>query len=515
MGSHTLTATRLDGPYQITMSGSLPRASLTPIAAPGSERYFAIYAQGGGADVRLPISLNTTDVSTPALSLNYTLGGTAVAGEHFTLLSPQPLSMSAGQPTAEILIRPLDAGGWHGEKELTVTASASSDTRVEGYPLVFKVFIRSPRSMPKVSFSTGTQSVVKGNPATLTASLNETCLDDITLSFRVDEAATTATSGEYTLPDPAEVTVLANALTGTASVTTSAGISTERTLKLDVRNDERTAQANLWTFSETWAEEDEDTTQGSTQILYPAHAADGLWANEISLLTDGANPDSLGSSVMAVVADGSTATPYYTKSTRAALTDADGNSAAGANQRLTIDTHNLFSVYVKEPTSVSRRSEYFALELQDRTQSNSHLAVWQWVAGVPVLASSSGLDATTGDISQGQGAEWTQSADGTGWYRVYLYYAGTSVPNTSKGVTSLTGDMGHFIERRFYPFYEGGTETVETSAGKGTVVAWPMFERSATPTPYQAIENQWWESPLGAVGDASKPLSHTVTITLS
>ena len=515
MGSHRLTITRTSGPgvHRVTASSPLPRASLVPVAAPGSESYYATYNEGGGADVKLSFNLATTDASNPALTLAYTLGGTAEAGVHYEMLTPTPLSLSSGQPTGSIWVRPLDAGGWHAEKRLEVTLTATADARVEGYPRTFYVFIRSPRPMPGIAFQAVSQSAGAGS-VTLTAELDVVASDDVTLAYRVNEAETSVDAADYTISD-STVTVSAGTLTGTNTLTIGGGASAGETLRLEARNDPRTAKENEWTFSETWAQETVDETQGTAQVLYPAYAADGLWVNGITQLSDGTNPDGSGSAALLVVADGSTATPYYTKSVRALLQDSNGDDCGGTTQRLGVQAANLLTFYVRQPTAVARRADHFAIVLQDRDAGIQHRAVFRWAGGAPVLDSTAnleiggGLDQATVLALQ----EYDNTDAGNGWYRVGLLYRGVAGgSNAAKGVTG-DGDIGNFIERRFYPFWPSDTQTVANSAGRGTVVAWPQFERAEIPTKYQPQADQWGNSPWGATGDTDGYQSHVITVT--
>ena len=81
--------------------------------------------------VEIPLTLSYEDGATSlsgAVTVDYTLGGTAVAGEDYTLVSPDPLTVAAGTEEAAIRIVLLD--DMMADEVRTITATLNSVTAV-------------------------------------------------------------------------------------------------------------------------------------------------------------------------------------------------------------------------------------------------------------------------------------------------------------------------------------------------------------------------------------------------
>lgn len=117
------------GEYQLAVSNGRLDDTLTIAALPvtlGLAGQAATVAENSDT-VSIPLSLSYEGGSAALAAeatVSYTLGGTAVAGEDYTLLSPNPLTIAAGEAEAAIQVIPTDNVLQEEAKTLTATLDA-------------------------------------------------------------------------------------------------------------------------------------------------------------------------------------------------------------------------------------------------------------------------------------------------------------------------------------------------------------------------------------------------------
>lgn len=201
------------GEYQLAVSNGRLDDTLTITALPvtlGLAGQAATVAENSDT-VSIPLNLSY-EGGGAALSeeatVSYTLGGTAVAGEDYTLVSPNPLTVDAGQEEAAIRVVPRDNLLQEDAKTLTATLnSVTVEGTTEGVALAadsLRTYTLTLDNDQKLLSLTGPavdtlSNVTAAGTYTFVAMLSAATSEDVTVPYTVSGSGVDdLTGGEVT-----------------------------------------------------------------------------------------------------------------------------------------------------------------------------------------------------------------------------------------------------------------------------------------------------------------------------
>ena len=213
-GDETVVLTlAASGGYQVTSPGT---HTLT-IAAndePGVSFASASQSAGEGSGTH-DVGVTLSPAPTTAVTLSYTVGGTATPGADFTIASSGTVTVLAGATTATIPVTVIDDTVPESDETVVLTLAASGGYQVVS-PGTHVLTIVDDE--PVVSFASASQSAVEGSGTrNVEVTLSPAPTTALTLAYTVGGTATPG--ADFTIADSGTVTVLAGATTATVPVT--------------------------------------------------------------------------------------------------------------------------------------------------------------------------------------------------------------------------------------------------------------------------------------------------------
>ena len=213
-GDETVVLTlAASGGYQVTSPGT---HTLT-IAAndePGVSFASASQSAGEGSGTH-DVGVTLSPAPTTAVTLSYTVGGTATPGADFTIASSGTVTVLAGATTATIPVTVIDDTVPESDETVVLTLAASGGYQVVS-PGTHVLTIVDDE--PVVSFASASQSAVEGSGTrNVEVTLSPAPTTALTLAYTVGGTATPG--ADFTIADSGTVTVLAGATTATIPVT--------------------------------------------------------------------------------------------------------------------------------------------------------------------------------------------------------------------------------------------------------------------------------------------------------
>ena len=191
-----------------------PSVHTLTIAAQQPAVSFTAASQTAAEGTAATITAQLSGVSTQAVTIPFSLTGTATTGTDYTVNPASPLTIAAGNTTATLTLN-LAADGVAEPNENAVVTMGTPVNAGAGAITVHTVTIAA--QLPTVSFSAATQTVSEGAVATITAQLSSPSTQMVTIPFSATGTAT----------NPADYTITATPLvitpgntSGTISVTT-------------------------------------------------------------------------------------------------------------------------------------------------------------------------------------------------------------------------------------------------------------------------------------------------------
>ena len=227
-GSQRLKATSLhggatgSGNVQITVTDDDGPPPDTP---PGTS--VASFAQGSssageGAGTR-SVTVSLSPAPTAAITLSYTVGGTAMAGSDFSISGSGTLSVASGVTTATVPVAITDDTAEESSETVVLTLTAGNGYTVGSVNTHTLTItdddgtVQLPIPTPTVSLSVSPNPVTEGGTVTVTARLSEALSGGVTIPLTL--TAGTAEAGDY--GSLASITVTGGQTTGTGTVTTA------------------------------------------------------------------------------------------------------------------------------------------------------------------------------------------------------------------------------------------------------------------------------------------------------
>lgn len=482
---------------RVTIGKAPPRVSVGAFVSKPPGPFFNLYRKAGDDPAEVEVAVSGNVAAGPISVPIEVSGGTQ--GVHYTILSPNPLVIPAGQAVGTVRIGFPAQSAWFRTRELSVTLGDVEGASVEGQAFA-RLVVRASAAAPVAEFGAAATSGDEGaGVMATTLDLSEAALDPVTVHLDVDDSST-ASAGDYE-PIPLSVVIPAGVTSQPYRVTPVDDAETEgsETLVLNIANDPRTEQVNIWSYPELLHLTEGPEIEGGPFAGYPT---DNLYKDlngqpdwSLVPVVDGVSPDRRTPAYRFGVSATSRGTSKIGKSFRASTSDQFGASCGGSLQFIPLRAENVLSLYVREPEA-SFRARYFGVHLYDRITMTDHRIRFEWVAGVPVVVQET--DITAGGVLTGQAYDHSQ--DGNGWYRIYLHY------------TAPADVQGNGTNRFLEAFSQYESEKAVTSQGQGLIMAWPQFEQGVTtPSPYQRFSTNRWSAWGGCTAGAQD--SHTFTIT--
>lgn len=211
----------------ITDNDAQPTVAFTTAAQSGAEN--------GGV---LTVTAALSNPSDQTVSVPFTLGGTAIGSGTDYSISTSPLTINAGDTTADITISPVVDDLYEGDEEVILTLGTPTNASASG-TTVHTAILTSAEAMPTLDIDSPT--LVEGDSATtplnFTVSLSGPADEEVTVSYATADNSASSAGGDYD-SNSGTVTFPANSTTAqTITVTingdvTDEGVSEEFTVNL-------------------------------------------------------------------------------------------------------------------------------------------------------------------------------------------------------------------------------------------------------------------------------------------
>ena len=161
------------------------------------------------------VEVTLSPAPTTALTLAYTVGGTATPGADFTIADSGTVTVLAGATTATIPVTVIDDTAPESDESVVLTLAASGGYQVVS-PGTHVLTIVDDE--PVVSFASASQSAVEGSGTrNVEVTLSPAPTTDVTVTYTVGGTATAGS--DFTIADSGTVTVPKGATTATIPVT--------------------------------------------------------------------------------------------------------------------------------------------------------------------------------------------------------------------------------------------------------------------------------------------------------
>ncbi len=184
-------------------SGTLPIAAVTPLSeytpfGPQGSIHVPFYkkhVKDSGDDFAFVIQLDGP-VGAAGASIDYSLGGTAIQGVHYQLLTPNPLALPEGATEATIGVDLLPSGQYYMERSLEMELDQATGCTLHEKSFRGELWIRPSVDPPILSVASNQYSVAAGTQTSIELSLSQACQESVSLHYAVDAASDLV---EYTL----------------------------------------------------------------------------------------------------------------------------------------------------------------------------------------------------------------------------------------------------------------------------------------------------------------------------
>ncbi len=165
----------------------LPLSEYTPFGPTGSIHvpYWKKYVKDSGADFDFVIELDGP-VGIDGATIQFDLGGDAVPGVHYQLLSPSSLEFAAGDTQARITIDLIPTGQFFLERSLVLQLGDTTGVSLHEKSHRAELWIRPSEDPPVMSVAVDTQKTNPGENAVFTLSLSPVSQVPVTLHYDVD-----------------------------------------------------------------------------------------------------------------------------------------------------------------------------------------------------------------------------------------------------------------------------------------------------------------------------------------
>ena len=459
--------------------------------------YYNEHIQSGLGVVSFDVLVGGNPNRSP-LVVPFTVTG-GVEGTHYELPFQSPLIIPAGAASAKLYIDFIAQAQWFAQRDIVITLG-SAEAGIPDGQQSYSFYLRPTAAAPVIQWDGSTASgTEEGGAITQTISIPSAVLDDVTVYLELQPGGT-AVPSDYSTSSLAPV-ILAGQTSTSFSVTPidDPDVEGNETVAFKVANDSRTAQVNLWTFSDDLA-----LTEGPAfgAAMDAGRPTDNEYVDDtvqpigwsLSPVEAGTTPDTRGTAYRYAVTGLGSGSCKIGKSIAASSADERGNTVGGFDQLIPLAADNTLSVYVRKP-STSYTARYFSLDIYDRITGTHHRGRFTWSGTTPVASAVEG-DAVQGVMS---GELWDHASEGNDWHRVYI-----TVPATAA--------LGDHSMRYLEAFTAVTGEGAEVNRDKGVEFAWPQFEQGvSSPTPYQRCVGSHW-SPWGG---GTVGATHTCTFTIT
>ncbi len=165
----------------------LPLCEYTPLGPSGSIRvpFWKKYVKDSGADFDFVIQLDDP-VGIDGATIQFELGGDAVQGVHYQLLSPSSLVLAAGDTEARVSIDLIPTGQFFLARSLVLQLGDTTGVSLHEKSHRAELWIRPSVEPPVLSVAVDTQEVHPGENAVFTLSLSSVSQVPVTLHYEVD-----------------------------------------------------------------------------------------------------------------------------------------------------------------------------------------------------------------------------------------------------------------------------------------------------------------------------------------
>ena len=159
------------------------------------------------------VTVNLSPAPTSAITVNYTVGGTATAGSDFTIVNSGTLSVPKGATTATIPVAIVDDGVEDTGETVVLTLAGGDGYNPHGQ----KKHVLTIDPWPEVTFASASQSASEGSGIrNVTVNLRPAVASAITLNYEVGGTATAGS--DFTIANSGTLSVAKGATTATIPV---------------------------------------------------------------------------------------------------------------------------------------------------------------------------------------------------------------------------------------------------------------------------------------------------------
>ena len=244
------------------------------------------------------VRVNLSRAPASAITVNYTVSGTATAGSDFTIASSGTLSVPGGMTTATIPVSILPDGVEDGSETVILTLAEGSGYRVSS-PDTHTLHIDP---MPEVTFDRWVKVVNEGvGTVDVKVNLSPAPASDLTLNYEVDEAFSTATpNADYQVPSGTlPVTAGSTSATIPVTITDDSHEDSREWINLRIRDGEGYRLGPRWRLGHTVFILNHDDLEGLIQTRIDEAATNGdtasgnLWRRALAAVRGEAPPNGL------------------------------------------------------------------------------------------------------------------------------------------------------------------------------------------------------------------------------
>jgi hypothetical protein len=160
------------------------------------------------------ITVKLTGATNAAATIPFSIGGTAVAGTNYTVATPSPLVIPAGQTSAVITGNLLDDNRFDVSDTTLVLTLGTPTNSVLGGVTADTVTIHETDPAPSVAFATAAQTVNE-NAGTFTATVKLSAASNVPTTIPFTLAGTAASGVNYNGVTASPLVIPAGQTTGT------------------------------------------------------------------------------------------------------------------------------------------------------------------------------------------------------------------------------------------------------------------------------------------------------------
>ena len=220
--------------------------------------------------VQIPIVLDLP--ATSNVSIAYTVAGTAVAGTHYTLLSPNPLVISAGASTGTIDIDlPGDTSTWYDERSIILTITSATNSTLGG-KTEWRLWVHPVDIARSIQWTSTGQTNVSGiytihcetvgglvsqEPINIYYSVVTTLIETTDYTLAPASGAVVIAAGDDKTDDPSSTRLV-------FTLTAAGGAKSGETCAIKLEHEpSNQVEQNWWTWTDNWKLETYDVPDNS------------------------------------------------------------------------------------------------------------------------------------------------------------------------------------------------------------------------------------------------------------